>query len=78
MVSLENKYNVLRSLQILGVKREDSVTCEKIGKILASSSSPLKDVFYAAKVGQVLQCSVTEADVKVRFATMKSIEFCFQ
>eukprot|EP00250_Pteridium_aquilinum_P024368 c2897_g1_i1 orf=270-2327(+) len=70
--SLEEKYQVLRSFQVLGIKREELITCGQVKEILTSSSSLGKDVFYASKIGEVLQCQFSETDLKVTASNLLS------
>uniref|UniRef100_M4FCG5 Dolichyl-diphosphooligosaccharide--protein glycosyltransferase subunit 2 n=1 Tax=Brassica campestris TaxID=3711 RepID=M4FCG5_BRACM len=61
--SLEEAYEALKSLEILGIdKKSDlsSVTCENVVKVLGSPSSALKDVFYALSVNGILKCKSGE------------------
>uniref|UniRef100_A0A1J3GK09 Dolichyl-diphosphooligosaccharide--protein glycosyltransferase subunit 2 n=1 Tax=Noccaea caerulescens TaxID=107243 RepID=A0A1J3GK09_NOCCA len=61
--SLEEAYEALKTLEILGIdKKSDlsSATCENVVKVLGSSSSTLKDAFYALKVNGILKCKTGE------------------
>ncbi|CAH2078395.1 unnamed protein product [Thlaspi arvense] len=61
--SLEEAYEALKTLEILGVdKKSDlsSATCENVVKVLGSPSSTLKDAFYALKVNGILKCKTGE------------------
>lgn len=68
MISLEEAYEALKTLEILGIdKKSDlsSATCENVVKVLGSSSSTLKDAFYALKVNGILKCKTGEDVPKV-------------
>ncbi|XP_013737540.2 dolichyl-diphosphooligosaccharide--protein glycosyltransferase subunit 2-like [Brassica napus] len=57
--SLEEAYEALRSLEILGIDKKSDLssgTCENVVKVLGSPSSALKDVFYALSVNGILKC----------------------
>ncbi|KAL0890015.1 hypothetical protein Bca101_013998 [Brassica carinata] len=61
--SLEEAYEALKTLETLGIdKKSDlsSSTCENVVKVLSSSSSALKDVFYALSVNGILKCKSGE------------------
>ncbi|KAI5394868.1 dolichyl-diphosphooligosaccharide--protein glycosyltransferase subunit 2 [Lathyrus oleraceus] len=65
--SLEDAYEALRVFEILSIEKKPIVTkdtCEKVLENLGSSSSPLKDVFYALKVNGILKCKVDDAVFK--------------
>jgi oligosaccharyltransferase complex subunit delta (ribophorin II) len=65
--SLEEAYEALKTLEILGIdKKSDlsSKTCENVVKVLQSSSSTLKDAFYALNVNGILKCKIGEAGPK--------------
>jgi len=67
-ISLEEAYEALKTLEILGIdKKSDlsSKTCENVVKVLQSSSSTLKDAFYALNVNGILKCKIGEAGPKV-------------
>ncbi|XP_010449112.1 PREDICTED: dolichyl-diphosphooligosaccharide--protein glycosyltransferase subunit 2 [Camelina sativa] len=62
--SLGEAYEALKTLEILGIdKKSDlsSATCENVVKVLGSSSSTLKDAFYALSVNGILKCKTGEA-----------------
>ncbi|MCO5551030.1 hypothetical protein L7F22_004526 [Adiantum nelumboides] len=61
--SLEDKYQLLRSFQVLGTRREEVMTCDEIRKVLTSSSSE-KEAFFASKCGEALRCPLHEPDLK--------------
>lgn len=69
MISLEEAYEALKTLEILEIdKKSDlsSATCENVVKVLgSSSSSTLKDAFYALKVNGILKCKTGEDVPKV-------------
>ncbi|XP_048618939.1 dolichyl-diphosphooligosaccharide--protein glycosyltransferase subunit 2-like isoform X1 [Brassica napus] len=61
--SLEEAYEALKSLEILGIDKKSDLssgTCENVVKVLASPSSALKDVFYALSVNGILKCKTGE------------------
>ncbi|KAG7542064.1 Dolichyl-diphosphooligosaccharide--protein glycosyltransferase subunit Swp1 [Arabidopsis thaliana x Arabidopsis arenosa] len=65
--SLEEAYEALKTLEILGIdKKSDlsSATCENVVKVLGSSSSTLKDAFYALNVNRILKCKIGDAGPK--------------
>ncbi|CAL9226254.1 unnamed protein product [Arabidopsis halleri] len=65
--SLDEAYEALKALEILGIdKKSDfsSSTCENVVKVLGSSSSTLKDAFYALNVNGILKCKIGEAGPK--------------
>ncbi|CAN6879039.1 unnamed protein product [Brassica oleracea] len=61
--SLEEAYEALKSLEILGIDKKSDLssgTCENVAKVLASPSSALKDVFFALSVNGILKCKTGE------------------
>ncbi|KAJ0110535.1 hypothetical protein Patl1_01757 [Pistacia atlantica] len=59
--SLEETYEALRSLEILGVEKKldlSKTTCGSVSKTLESSSSTPKDLLYALKVNGILKCKI--------------------
>ncbi|KAL9357985.1 hypothetical protein Peur_051238 [Populus x canadensis] len=61
--SVEETYEELRTFEVLGIdKRSDISTaaCQSVSEILGSSSSTLKDLFYALKVNGILKCDIKE------------------
>ncbi|CAN6913500.1 unnamed protein product [Brassica oleracea] len=61
--SLNEAYEALKTLEILGIdKKSDlsSATCENVVKVLALSSSTLKDALYALSVNGILKCKSGE------------------
>ena len=61
--SLEESYDALRTFQILGIEKKPDIsvtTCKLVLKTLGSSSSSLKDLFYALKVNGILKCEIDE------------------
>ncbi|WZZ25108.1 hypothetical protein YC2023_008509 [Brassica napus] len=61
--SLEEAYEALKTLEILGIdKKSDlsSATCENVVKVLALSSSTLKDALYALSLNGILKCKSGE------------------
>lgn len=68
LFSLEEAYEALKSLEILGIDKKSDLssgTCENVVKVLASPSSALKDVFYALSVNGILKCKTGEDVPKV-------------
>lgn len=73
VISLEDAYEALRVFEILAIEKKPPVTtdtCHTVLENLGSSSSPLKDLFYALKVSGILKCDVDGAVLKV-------LSFCF-
>ncbi|GAB2290130.1 proteasome regulatory particle base subunit [Dionaea muscipula] len=65
--SLEEAYEALRTFEVLGIEKSDgisSLTCQSVVDTLGSSSSSLKDVFYALKVQRVLKCEPAWENLK--------------
>nr|CAN64864.1 hypothetical protein VITISV_007970 [Vitis vinifera] len=61
--SLEESYDALQTFQILGIEKKPDIsdtTCTLVSKTLGSSSSSLKDLFYALKVNGILKCDIDE------------------
>ncbi|XP_061972194.1 dolichyl-diphosphooligosaccharide--protein glycosyltransferase subunit 2-like [Populus nigra] len=61
--SVQETYEELRTFEVLGIdKRSDISTaaCQSVSEILGSSSSTLKDLFYALKVNGILKCDIKE------------------
>lgn len=69
--SLEDKYQLLRAFQVLGVRRKEVITCHELGEVLTSSSSG-SDIFFASKCGEALLCSFQESDLKVTVSNLLS------
>ena len=68
LFSLEEAYEALKSLEILGIDKKSDLssgTCENVAKVLASPSSALKDVFFALSVNGILKCKTGENVPKV-------------
>ncbi|CAN8231185.1 unnamed protein product [Cochlearia groenlandica] len=72
--SLEDAYEGLKTLEILGIDKKSelsSVTCEDVAKVLgSSSSSTLKDAFYALNVNGILKCNTGEAVLEVNICLL--------
>lgn len=69
IISLEEAYEALKTLEILGIdKKSDlsSATCENVVKVLALSSSTLKDALYALSLNGILKCKSGEDVPKVK------------
>lgn len=67
IISLEDAYEALRVFEILAIEKKSDLsttTCQKVVENLGSSS-PLKDLFYALKVNDVLKCNVDRDVFKV-------------
>ncbi|PKI41131.1 hypothetical protein CRG98_038659, partial [Punica granatum] len=65
--SLEETSEALQSFDILGIERRTNVrgsTCSSAVEVLGSSSSPVKDVFYALKVSSLLKCDVRQSQLE--------------
>ncbi|CAH8368285.1 unnamed protein product [Eruca vesicaria subsp. sativa] len=61
--SLEEAYEALKTLDVLGIDKKSDLslsTCENVVKVLGSSSSALKDLFYALSVNGILKCKTGE------------------
>ncbi|PKU72864.1 dolichyl-diphosphooligosaccharide--protein glycosyltransferase subunit 2 [Dendrobium catenatum] len=59
--SLENTYEALRTLEILGLEKTYDIsraTCKAVLETLGSSPSTTKDLFYALKVNGILKCQI--------------------
>lgn len=68
VTSLEETYEALRSFEILGVEKKSDIssfTCSSVLEALGSSSSSLKDLFYALKVNGILKCKVKDELLEV-------------
>jgi oligosaccharyltransferase complex subunit delta (ribophorin II) len=71
--SVEETYEELRTFEVLGIdKRSDISTaaCQSVSEILGSSSSTLKDLFYALKVNGILKCDIKEDVFEVSFCSV--------
>ncbi|KAH7365882.1 hypothetical protein KP509_18G051300 [Ceratopteris richardii] len=69
--TLEEKYQLLRSFQVLGIRREELITCSEVEAVLMSSTS-VKDLFYASKCGETLLCSFQESALKTTVSRLLS------
>ncbi|KAL6968188.1 proteasome regulatory particle base subunit [Sarracenia purpurea var. burkii] len=61
--SLEEAYEALKTFEILGIRKELNIgdsTCPSVADALGSSSSSLKDLFYAMSVNMLLKCEINE------------------
>ncbi|GMP93310.1 hypothetical protein CsSME_00043201 [Camellia sinensis var. sinensis] len=61
--SLEEASEALRTFEILGIGKELNIrdsTCPSVVDTLGSSSSSLKDLFYALRVNKLLKCETNE------------------
>lgn len=77
MISLEETYEALQSFEILGIESKHGVrgtACSLVSEVLSSSSSPLKDLFYALKVSSLLKCDVKESQFEV---SLSNFLYCF-
>ncbi|XP_004495085.1 dolichyl-diphosphooligosaccharide--protein glycosyltransferase subunit 2-like isoform X2 [Cicer arietinum] len=73
--SLEDAYEALRVFEILAIEKKPPVTtdtCHTVLENLGSSSSPLKDLFYALKVSGILKCDVDGAVLKKIASRLKA------
>ncbi|OWM81502.1 hypothetical protein CDL15_Pgr007540 [Punica granatum] len=74
--SLEETSEALQSFDILGIERRTNVrgsTCSSAVEVLGSSSSPVKDVFYALKVSSLLKCDVRQSQLEAIASRLKSV-----
>lgn len=65
---MEEAYEALKTFEILGIDKKSDIslaTCENVVKVLGSSSSTLKDAFYALSVNGILKCRTGEDVPKV-------------
>jgi len=79
--SVEETYEELRTFEVLGIdKRSDISTaaCQSVSEILWSSSSTLKDLFYALKVNGILKCDIKEDVFEVSFCSVLFFIYLFQ
>ena len=61
--SLEEAYQALRTFEILGIGKQFNIrasTCPSVVHSLGSSSSSLKDLFYALRVNTLLNCDIKD------------------
>ncbi|CAI0434473.1 unnamed protein product [Linum tenue] len=73
--SLEETYEALQTFDVLGVERKPDVgtaACQSVSQTLVSSSSTLKDIFYALKVNGVLKCEVDADSVEGIVSTLQT------
>jgi oligosaccharyltransferase complex subunit delta (ribophorin II) len=81
VISLEDAYEALRVFEILAIQKKPLDTADTCKKVLenlgSSSSSPLKDVFYALKVNGVLKCNVDAAIFKVLILCFFHGHYCY-
>ncbi|KAF8394261.1 hypothetical protein HHK36_020468 [Tetracentron sinense] len=60
--SLDDTYEALRTFEILGIEGKTDITpmtCPLVVENLGSSSSSLKDLFYALRVNGILKCEIS-------------------
>ncbi|KAK6937759.1 Dolichyl-diphosphooligosaccharide--protein glycosyltransferase subunit Swp1, partial [Dillenia turbinata] len=65
--SLEETYEALRTFEVLGIGNKLDIsasTCRSVVEVLGSSSSNLKDLFYALKNQGILKCAIKEEILK--------------
>ncbi|CAI0386149.1 unnamed protein product [Linum tenue] len=73
--SLEETYEALRTFDVLGLERKPDVgttACQSVSQTLTSSSSNLKDIFYALKVNEVLKCELDAESVEGIVSTLQT------
>ncbi|XP_017649927.1 dolichyl-diphosphooligosaccharide--protein glycosyltransferase subunit 2-like [Gossypium arboreum] len=61
--SLEETYEALRTFDVLGIEKKPDVTataCRLVSETVGSSSSTLKDVFYALKANSIVKCKIND------------------
>ncbi|KAL6974147.1 hypothetical protein U1Q18_028332 [Sarracenia purpurea var. burkii] len=59
----EEAYEALKTFEILGIQKKLNIgasTCPSVVDTLGSSSSSLKDLFYAMNVNMLLKCEINE------------------
>ncbi|XP_051118802.1 dolichyl-diphosphooligosaccharide--protein glycosyltransferase subunit 2 [Andrographis paniculata] len=59
--SLEDTYEALRTYDVLGIEKKSNIrssACKSVAETLSSTSSALKDLFYALKVNGILKCEL--------------------
>ncbi|KAJ6392151.1 hypothetical protein OIU77_025998 [Salix suchowensis] len=59
--SLAETYEALRTFEVLGIDKKTDINtaaCQSVLETLGSSSSALKDLFYALKVNGILKCEI--------------------
>ncbi|KAF9686830.1 hypothetical protein SADUNF_Sadunf02G0030500 [Salix dunnii] len=59
--SLAETYEALRTFEVLGIDKKSDINtaaCQSVLETLGSSSSALKDLFYALKVNGILKCEI--------------------
>ncbi|GKV01830.1 hypothetical protein SLEP1_g14348 [Rubroshorea leprosula] len=73
--SLEETYEALRTFEVLGVENKSDVrhaSCASVSKTLESSSSSLKDLFFALKVNGILKCKINEKALEGIISRLKA------
>ncbi|TYH43764.1 hypothetical protein ES332_D11G149700v1 [Gossypium tomentosum] len=61
--SLEETYEALRTFDVLGIEKKPDVTataCRLVSETVGSSSSTLKDLFYALKANSIVKCKIND------------------
>ncbi|KAA3474927.1 dolichyl-diphosphooligosaccharide--protein glycosyltransferase subunit 2-like [Gossypium australe] len=61
--SLEETYEALRTFDVLGIEKKLDVTataCRLVSETVGSSSSTLKDLFYALKASSIVKCKIND------------------
>ncbi|KAG4174605.1 hypothetical protein ERO13_A11G131600v2 [Gossypium hirsutum] len=61
--SLEETYEALRTFDVLGIEKKPDVTataCRLVSETVGSSSSTLKNVFYALKANSIVKCKIND------------------
>lgn len=71
--SLTETYEALRTFEVLGIDKKTDINtaaCQSVLETLGSSSSALKDLFYALKVNGILKCEIKKDVFEVLFSSM--------
>ncbi|KAH1081455.1 hypothetical protein J1N35_021216 [Gossypium stocksii] len=61
--SLEETYEALRTFDVLGIEEKPDITataCHLVSETVGSSSSTLKDLFYALKASSIVKCKIND------------------
>lgn len=68
MSSIEETYEAVQTFEILGIESKPDLrgtACSLVSEVLGTSSSPLKDLFYALKVSSLLKCDAEDSQFEV-------------
>ncbi|KAK4801033.1 hypothetical protein SAY86_021520 [Trapa natans] len=74
--SIEDTYEAVQIFKILGIEGKGDVrgiACSLVSEVLGTSSSPLKELFYAVKVSSLLKCDAKDSHFEVTASILKSI-----